>query len=345
MHDGVRGPEAGAPDPLAVPPDDRPTPGGPDIGISVVCTLAEGTYFCGVAALANSLICAGFHGEIVIGYRGPLPDWFTRLEPDGASSVRHVAPGVRMRAVEFPGPWHLANLKARLLVDIFRTLCPDAEIVYYFDPDIVIDCEWQMLAAWSLDGVVMVLDVSNSFMSPHHVYRRAWEQLAARRGYACREVTGYVNSGCVGISRAYAGFAETWADLMDALAEEGLDMARLKYAGSPLEFAAMDQDILNATVMASRMPISLLGYEAMGVYPRRGDVMPHAMFHKKPWVRPYILDALRGIPPGRVDLAYWRFVDVGPIWPFDKLTLARKQILISIASFIGLFHVRYSRDL
>ena len=42
----------------------------------------------------------------------------------------------------------------------------------------------------------------------------------------------------------------------------------------------MDQDVLNATIMATETPIALLGSEAMGMFPWVGEVMPHAMWHE-----------------------------------------------------------------
>ena len=344
MLDGTaRPPLPAAPDAETAPAPCTVVPDAPQ-GLAVVCTLAEGHYFCGVAALANSLVRAGFVGEIVVGYRGSLPGWLEALPVDAPGQLRVVTPAVSLRPVRLDGPWHMANLKPRFMVDIFETICPDTDLVYYFDPDIVIDCEWATLSRWTGEGVVMALDVSNTFMSPQHVYRRAWERLAAARGHVCRDVTGYVNSGCVGLSRRDAGFACLWAELMEVLAEERFDMTRLKYAGGQPEFAAMDQDVLNAAIMASRVPLALLGVESMGVFPRRGNVMPHAMFDKKPWVRPYIRDALRGHPPGRAHLAYWRFVDA-PLRPFGPLELARKKLGVAIARAIGCLHVRDPRDL
>ena len=320
-------------------PSETPAAGGAH---AVVCTLAEGTYFCGVAALANSLVKAGFRGDIVVGYRGAPPSWLGDLRPDDASGGYLVAEGVRLRLVAMGGTWHINNLKPRLIAEIFGTT--GAELVYYFDTDVFITGAWETIAGWTRHGVVLVQDVSNSDMPPQHVYRRAWERLALGRGYPVRAVTGYVNGGCIGLSRGNAAFADVWADLMTALEEEGMDMSRIRYEGGRLEFAAMDQDVLNAATMASDIPVALLGCEVMGVYPRRGVVMPHAMFGKKPWIRPYIVDALRGLPPGRVHLAFWNFVD-GPIRPFARLALARKRMAVRIAQAIGLLHVRVSREL
>ena len=59
---------------------------GPEIaektGPDVVCTTAEGNYFYGLAALANSLVRAGFKGSIVVGYRHGKPTWLETLEKD-----------------------------------------------------------------------------------------------------------------------------------------------------------------------------------------------------------------------------------------------------------------------
>ena len=340
-------------------PDGTLSPGIPPVGVAAsrrtgepcaappvtaaVCTLAEGHYFCGVAALVNSLVRGGFAGEVVIGYRGPLPGWVAGLPPDATGALRLVTAEVSLRLIETRGAWHLANLKARFLHDLLVTHCPDVDAVFYFDPDIVVTRDWSILAGWTQHGVVMVLDVYNDAMPPDHVYRRAWERLAHRRGYATRPATGYVNSGCVGLSRADLPFVAIWADLMEGLAEDGFDMTKIKYHGDPPEFTSMDQDVLNATIMASDSTLALLGSDAMGAYPRL-SMVPHAMFEKKPWVRRYVFDALRGIPPGGTHRAFWRYVD-GPIRPFDRVTLARKRLGLAIARIISLFHVRNPRDL
>jgi hypothetical protein len=44
-----------------------------------VFTLYEGSYHKGVAALANSLIRAGFAGPFFAGYRDSIPDWARRI--------------------------------------------------------------------------------------------------------------------------------------------------------------------------------------------------------------------------------------------------------------------------
>ena len=313
-------------------------------GPHVVCTLAEGSYFNGLAALANSLVRAGFEGNIVVGYRGGRPAWLEALEKDQALDAYLVTSEVRLQFIEVPGTWHLANYKGHLMQQIFREIVPDADLVYFFDTDIFIKHSWETLAAWAHHGVVLVLDMADTYMSPHHVYRRAWRTLAERQNRKCRDFTGYVNSGCVGVNRAFAEFPRVWSVLMEELEREGADMLKMKNLSGRLEFARMDQDVLNATIMATDTPIALLGYEAMGLFPWWGEVMPHAVHYQKPWVRNYIFDALRGFPPNRTYRDYWKFVD-GPIRPFGEFELKRKKAAVALARLIGRFHTRSLRDL
>ena len=328
--------------------DERSGSAGSDVarqtGPHVVCTVAEGNYFDGLAALANSLVRAGFEGSIVVGYRGSKPLWADSLKIwDQASDVYEVTSAVHLRFVELAGTWHLANLKAHLINQIFKRFV-DVDLIYYFDTDIVITHLWSTLVGWARNGVVLVLDMADTYMSPHHAYRRAWQDLSARQSLKSRDFSGYVNSGCVGVNRALAEFPRVWSLLMEELEREGADMQKFKNWSGRLEFARMDQDMLNATIMATDTPISLLGSEAMGLFPWAGVVMLHAMFHQKPWARNYIFDALRGFPPNRAYRTYWEFVD-GPIRPFSELKLKRKKAAVALARLIGLFHTRSYRDL
>jgi hypothetical protein len=310
----------------------------------VVCTLAEGHYFHGVAALINSLARAGFKGTVVVGYRGQLPRWLGDIERGPTSHSYTVTPAIRLQVVEVTGLWHLNNCKPHFIGRVLFELHRHAELIYYFDTDIVIKQPWEIFARWARSGVVLVLDVADSYMPPDHVYRREWQALAARQNRDCRAVTGYFNGGCVGIDRSNAEFVSVWSALMEELERDGADMGKMKNFTSKPEFSRMDQDILNATIMATQAPIALLGYETMGMFPWIGEVMPHAMWHHKPWKRNYIVDALRGYPPGRVHLAFWEFVD-GPIRPFNNFELSRKRFQVALGRIIGLIHTRSYRDL
>jgi hypothetical protein len=306
--------------------------------------MAEGSYFSGAAALINSLVHAGFEGLVLIGYRGPRPSWLSAFAHSSGEDVYQITGAVRLKLVEVGGPWHLNNCKPIFIRSVLAELCPKADLVYYFDTDIVITGVWKMFASWAQDGVVMALDPADSNMSPHHAYRRAWQKLAAQQHLDCRDVTGYVNGGCVGIGRAHAEFADVWSRLMEELERQGADMSKMKTSAGPMEFARMDQDVLNATIMATRTPVAFLGCESMGMFPWLGLVMPHAMFGRKPWLRNYVIDALRGFPPGRVHKAYWKFAN-DPIKPFGAVTYRLKRLQLAAGNAIGLLHMRSYRDL
>ncbi|MBZ9936045.1 hypothetical protein LB518_07065 [Mesorhizobium sp. BR1-1-16] len=310
----------------------------------VVCTLGEGSYLLGIAGLVNSLVRAGFAGEIIIGYRGALPRWLDPFRRDGDDTSFQITPDVLVRMVIVEGGWHLNNAKAHFIADVAERHAAEADLIYYLDSDIVVTHPWPIFAEWAMRGVVLVHDIADSNMSPHHAYRYAWRDLAVANGYDCREVTGYFNGGCIGFSRRDLRFVLTWRALMDAAGRTGIDMTTMKDAGGRLEFARRDQDVLNAAVMATDTPLALLGYEAMGQYPWINTIIPHAINFRKPWQRNYIFDALRGFPANRTHLAYWRFVD-GPTWPFTPAEIASKKRQLAVARFISLLHVRSFRDL
>src|SRR5580658_22604 len=64
---------------LVTPPDNE----------QVICTLYEGDYHFGLAALINSIVRGGFRGLFWVGYRGELPPWTAQLQrrPDGLYQV------------------------------------------------------------------------------------------------------------------------------------------------------------------------------------------------------------------------------------------------------------------
>jgi hypothetical protein len=104
------------------------------------------------------------------------------------------------------------------------------------------------------------------------------------------------------------------------------------HGGRP-EFIRMDQDVLNATVMASRFDLAVLGRESMGCFPMQ-SVMLHAMVFAKPWQRNYLLDALKGFPPDLAHMGFWRHTH-GPVQSFSAGALARKRLQVRLARYMG----------
>jgi hypothetical protein len=68
------------------------------------------------------------------------------------------------------------------------------------------------------------------------------------------------------------------------------------------------------------------------------------MFHSKPWRRNYILDAIRGFPPGRTRLAFWEFAD-GPVRSFGRTELFMRKRAVALGRAISLLHSRSFRNI
>jgi hypothetical protein len=312
--------------------------------------LAEQSYFHGVAALTNSLVQQGFRGRVMVGYRGHLPNWATELLADGAPFAT-VAPDVTMHFVVIdpapPGiiarsPWGLSNMKAHFLQQVATTHCPNLDVLYYFDVDIVIVCHWDHFRRWAEHGLVAVQDMAEPAMSAHHAYRHEWRAFAARAGFGCREISGYYNSGCLGVSRENVPLLDVWARLQEQFAAEGGNMTRITAIGERPEYARMDQDLMNIALMVSPAPLAVLGREAMGCFPMT-SIMLHAMVFQKPWIRRYVRDALKGFPPDLAHLGFWRHTN-GPLHSFTARERRQKRAQLRLAKWIGLLRRRAIAD-
>lgn len=310
--------------------------------VDVVCMLAEMSYFHGAAALANSLVRNGFQGHIVVGYRGALPKWEGPVQP-ATGSAQMLSPGVDIKFVEVLQAWHLGNLKPHFMLDVAKDLYPGLTSIWYFDVDIVLKTSWSNFARWCEIGLVLVLDMAETYMPSNHIFRREWAALAARARLSHqRAINGYFNSGCVGVTRRELDFLHAWRTLLEQLAHEGADMTRLVDRSGKPEFAKMDQDILNAAVMATKSPFGVLGVEAMDAFPS-AQIMSHAMVFAKPWVRNYIRDAIIGFQPDAAHLAFWRYADK-PIASFTPTEWQRKMRVLKVSRLIGHLRRRSLRD-
>ena len=307
----------------------------------VVCLLAEGSYFQGVAAMANSLVRNGFTGHIVVGYRGALPHWGGPVAPR-PGPAQSVADGVDIRFLPVEDGWNLANLKPHFLRRVATELQPDFASLWYFDADIVLKTHWDAFTRWSEAGLVLVLDIAETFMPPTHAFRREWRALAERAGLRHRDVTGYFNGGFVGLGAGQLGFLLAWETLLGAHAASGADMGRMVNRTGKPEYAKMDQDLLNAAVMATDMPYCVLGMEAMDAFPS-ASIMSHAMIGSKPWLRNYIREAIIGFQPDVAHKAFWLYAD-GPIQAFTAAEWRRKMRALRVARLIGHLKRRTLRD-
>jgi hypothetical protein len=305
---------------------------------TVVVTLFEGDYHLGAAVLINSLSAAGFSGTVVCGHRGPIPPWagaITRLEK------------VEVRFVAIATAIHLTNYKSEFLLQVWNDLQPDAEQLFYFDPDIVIRARWSFFQEWADYGVALVEDV-NSPMPESHPRRAAWRRcLQQRQQLVRRETSSYLNGGFIGLGRAQQGFLHEWRAAMAIVDQEigGLEHSMFSFGATRPDresptypFNKTDQDALNIAVMTAAQPISVMGGEAMDFRPG-GWTMSHALGAEKPWRKHYLRAALAGRAPSAADREFWRHT-AGPMAVFSSATRRFRRWSLRLASLIGRFYRR-----
>ncbi|GHV58608.1 hypothetical protein FACS1894182_11360 [Bacteroidia bacterium] len=118
---------------------------------TIICTLYEKHYHYGVAALLNSLAKYGFEGDFYIGYRGELPFWAKPVvetidftDKADWKSIKKVAISDRitLHFILLETDYHLSNYKPTFMCDLWESLSEKPDGIFYFDPDIVIKCNW-----------------------------------------------------------------------------------------------------------------------------------------------------------------------------------------------------------
>ncbi|CAM4121619.1 hypothetical protein SAMN06265348_103250 [Pedobacter westerhofensis] len=309
----------------------------------VVCTIFEKHYHYGLAALVDSLHKYGFSGEIYAGYRGALPEWSsaatenTSLEWKGASTLK-VTESINVHFLPLLTDFHLANYKPEFMLKLINGLAKNAGGIVYFDPDIVIKCQWDFFETWTSYGVSLVHEIISNDMPATHPIRKGWEAVIKSSNREIkRNITSYINSGFCGVIKENVEFLETWADIIQvAIREYGFKSNEFAHSKRTDLFFAKDQDAFNIAAMCSESPISELGAEGMD-FINGGFTMSHAVGVGKPWRKNFITSALKGIPPSSADKLFWSSVD-GPLKPYSSSQIKTKKIALGVASLIGRFY-------
>jgi hypothetical protein len=299
---------------------------------NVICSLFEGDYHIGVAALINSMVRAEFQGLFWVGYRGELPPWsavLTRLEQ--ADTFR-VTESVTLVFERIDTTYHLTNYKTRFMLSIMdrgiakKRLC-------YFDPDIVTQCSWSFYERWLDFGVAMCEEIVNGTMPSDHPLRLSWVESMRSAGWEepRRQLSRYYNGGFVGVTTNTAGFLQVWDDALHVAVAGGLSLEAFMIGNRERSFYASDQDALNVAAMYFQGDLSTIGPEGMG-FNGGGFTMAHANLGTKPWRKRFLVEAMQGKPPLMADRSFLANAD-GPICPFTaaSLRLRRWAMLIAIA--------------
>lgn len=312
---------------------------------SAVCTLFEGSYHYGTAALINSLHRAGFRGDVYAGHRGALPPWARHAKPVAvppwrAGHALQLGDDTRIIFLALDTDHHLTNYKPEFMLALLDGPARGADALYYLDPDICVVQPWRFLEEWVSCGVALCEDV-NSPLPELHPRRVGWRRYYARHGLELRfRCAEYVNGGCVGVARGQRDFLVLWQRTMELMGQEigslGValaDASAYRSTGFAGCFDRTDQDALNATLEAWAGPASVIGQEAMGFKPGPA-VMPHALGGGKPWQRSYLRTALRGVAPRVADRAFWDNVE-RPIAAYPAWHTAAKRVDLVMAAALG----------
>lgn len=298
----------------------------------------EGEYHYGLAALVNSLHAYGFRGTVWTGYRGSLPPWAQPMEQMDDGAVYHVADGLDICFLPLTTTAHLTNYKPDFMLHLWERHCPEAEALFYFDPDIVIRCQWSYFETWARAGVALCEDV-NSPLSQTHPLRFQWNEIYSKNGYTLK-FTGdqYINGGFQGITSENKEFLREWLAVQNIMGREigGLNKITKDLGGREHAFAKTDQDALNIALGITKQPVSVIGREGME-FVAGGFTMSHSTGHLKPWNMKFLAEALRGHPPSAATKNHFANVET-PIRPYPPMMLRKKRLGLRIASAIGRFY-------
>ena len=305
-----------------------------------LCTLFEGNYHFGVAALSNSLIAAGYQGELWVGYRGALPGWIVDAPGyDRATGRLPVGGGLTLCMIELDTPLHFTYYKPTFIREMFERHTPSADVVAYIDPDIVLKCDWQAFTGWfSEDGISLSEDVNWCFPA-RHPKRLLWNRFFEPHGaIPCRTLERYYNAGFIGVSRRHFEFLDLWRRLCDLVVAYNADAKLLKAGGSAALFHSTDQDALNFALTVTDSPLNTAGPEAMDFAPG-GYYLSHAIGSVKPWHGGHLRQALRGRPPTPASKWYYRYANA-PIKVYADGDFARRRWELKLAAAIGRIYKR-----
>jgi len=303
----------------------------------VVCTLFEGGYHFGVAALINSIVKGGYRGLFWVGYRGDLPPWLAGLQRDenGLYLVGNAILGFELLDSDV----HFTHFKPVFMKSLIDRGIAVSRL-WYFDPDITVRCNWDFYRRWVKFGICVCQEYSMGTMPSRHPIRCEWIESARNAGWGepIHELERYFNAGFLGLQVQRVEFLDTWAAANDLARSLGVDQAQF-YTGSRANtFQFADQDAMNIAAMYSKEPLSPIGPEGMG-WVTGGFTMYHTVGGKKPWKKKFLLSSLSADPPWNGDRHFLESVD-GPLRPYSGFRLRMMRFSADLANLIGRFYVR-----
>ena len=299
---------------------------------SAVCTLFEGDYHLGAAALVDSLHASGFQGQVFCGLRGPLPPWAR------GTDRLVVADGLEVVFLPQQTGIHFTNHKPTFLLELWRGPAAGADTLFYFDPDIVVKCPWSVLARWASGGVALCEDVNPS-LPARHPLRLGWAEFLGRHGLAVAAARDrYYNAGFVALPATLRPVLERWRDLVALVGADTGSLQSIKLGAAHSLFHTPDQDALNLALMTLEVPVNAVGPEGMD-FVSGGNYLSHAIGARKPWRGGFLRQAFAGYPPSLAAKNFFHHVD-RPIRVFSAGRRRRLLASLRLAAFLGRFYRR-----
>ncbi len=319
---------------------------------SVVCTLFENEYHHGLAALTNSLYKKGFRNTVYAGYRGAIPDWANPLEDievSGWNKAKIFKPleNLNLIFLELDTSYHLTNYKPDFMLRLWDIPELEVDLLFYFDPDIVLTAPWSFIEVWAQQGIAVCEDLKSP-IEKYHPRRVGWRKYYSDYNISLNfKNSKYVNGGFIGISKDRKDFLNLWKTLQEYMAEHigGLEKSSIT-KGKELDsefsfdfscFGATDQDALNATIEACDYNVSFMGKEAMALQNGSPVLMPHALGQPKPWAYKPFQRFLSGDIPRLVDKEFWISVSY-PIQVYSPNTVKIMNWSLKFYSFLSRFY-------
>ena len=316
---------------------------------SAICTLFEGDYHYGVGALTNSLYHYGFRGVVWAGYRGEMPPWAKSIKQCEKYQEFIVAEDCVIRFIKLDTNYHLTNYKPDFMLSLWKDFCPDTQALFYFDPDIVVKCNWDSFEEWLSYGIALCEDLTSPVHHTHPLrmgWRKFYEPLGLKFAF---QTNVYVNGGFIGLTKDTLSFLKEWIEIQNFMspaiggleksnignqAERNLVLPRIEAVGRNFMFSHTDQDALNIALMCCQHPVSLRGKEAMDIIPG-GYTMSHAIAGIKPWRKKMLLFVIKnGFRLRLTDKLYWKFTQT-PIKLYSTFNFFIKKIDVLLASILG----------
>ncbi len=304
--------------------------------MKILTTLAENDYFLGVAALLNSVIKNGTYvDKVIIGYRGDLPSWLPELIKSKNGHTFDLGENLVVELVEVVGALHMVHEKPKWFEHLTFNLEPHASEYYFYDSDITVLNRMDFFGEWSAQGVGICEDV-NYDMSSNHPIRLQWKMLAEKNGLKIeRELSRYYNSGFLAWRNEHIQFIRDWVTCFDLMKSQSGDMKQFRVNDRTKMILSANQDSFNLAAMITKVPISVIGPEAMGFHYGL-KLMAHPL-GPKPWNINFIKAFFQGNPPRNADLSFWKYA-CGALNPYTATKVKSKINQLKLLKGLGRFY-------